>query len=72
MLVDHFPLVELRLTTPRLELRLPSPEELATLADAARRRHPRPGRHAPHCGLGIPVTTHGLAPCLPLLGITSA
>jgi hypothetical protein len=29
MLIDHFPLVGLRLTTPRLELRLPSPEELA-------------------------------------------
>lgn len=35
MLVDHFPLVGLRLTTPRLELRLPSPDELASLADLA-------------------------------------
>ncbi|MFD2082428.1 Protein N-acetyltransferase, RimJ/RimL family [Actinopolymorpha cephalotaxi] len=35
MLVDHFPLVGLRLTTPRLELRLPTPEELADLADEA-------------------------------------
>ncbi|GLY86085.1 GNAT family N-acetyltransferase [Actinoallomurus iriomotensis] len=35
MLVDHFPLVGLRLRTPRLELRLPSPEELATLAEVA-------------------------------------
>ncbi|TYK53376.1 GNAT family N-acetyltransferase [Actinomadura decatromicini] len=35
MLVDHFPLVGLRLRTPRLELRLPSPEELAALADVA-------------------------------------
>lgn len=35
MLVDHFPLVGLRLTTPRLELRLPSDEELAALADLA-------------------------------------
>lgn len=35
MLIDHFPLVGLRLTTPRLELRLPSPEELADLADLA-------------------------------------
>ncbi|MEU4573570.1 GNAT family N-acetyltransferase [Nonomuraea sp. NPDC023979] len=35
MLIDHFPLVGLRLTTPRLELRLPSPEELAELADVA-------------------------------------
>lgn len=35
MLVDHFPLLRLRLSTPRLELRLPSPEELAALADLA-------------------------------------
>ncbi|KAA5833563.1 GNAT family N-acetyltransferase [Saccharopolyspora hirsuta] len=35
MLVDHFPLVGLRLTTPRLELRLPSPDELAELAALA-------------------------------------
>jgi RimJ/RimL family protein N-acetyltransferase len=35
MLGDHFPLVRLRLTTPRLELRLPSPEELGSLADLA-------------------------------------
>ncbi|MFA1546587.1 GNAT family N-acetyltransferase [Actinomadura chokoriensis] len=42
MLVDHFPLLGLRLTTPRLELRLPSPEELAALADVA-----AAGIHAP-------------------------
>jgi RimJ/RimL family protein N-acetyltransferase len=35
MLVDHFPLAGLRLITPRLELRLPSSEELADLADLA-------------------------------------
>ncbi|MFD0683406.1 GNAT family N-acetyltransferase [Actinomadura fibrosa] len=35
MLVDHFPLFGLRLRTPRLELRLPSPEELAELAEVA-------------------------------------
>ncbi|TCO58743.1 GNAT family N-acetyltransferase [Actinocrispum wychmicini] len=35
MLVDHFPLLGLRLRTPRLELRLPSPEELGALADVA-------------------------------------
>ncbi|MEV0454076.1 GNAT family N-acetyltransferase [Catellatospora methionotrophica] len=35
MLIDHFPLVGLRLTTPRLELRLPDAEELAALADTA-------------------------------------
>jgi RimJ/RimL family protein N-acetyltransferase len=35
MLVDHFPLVGLRLRTPRLELRLPLPEELAAMAELA-------------------------------------
>ncbi|MEV8609482.1 GNAT family N-acetyltransferase [Amycolatopsis sp. NPDC051373] len=35
MLADHFPLLGLRLRTPRLELRLPSPEELGALADLA-------------------------------------
>jgi RimJ/RimL family protein N-acetyltransferase len=35
MLVDHFPLLGLRITTPRLELRLPDPEELGKLADLA-------------------------------------
>ncbi|MGI8333740.1 GNAT family N-acetyltransferase [Actinomadura scrupuli] len=35
MLVDHFPLLGLRLSTPRLELRLPSPQELAALAELA-------------------------------------
>ncbi len=35
MLSDHFPLLGLRLTTPRLELRLPAPEELAALAEVA-------------------------------------
>ncbi|MEW2355830.1 GNAT family protein [Spirillospora sp. NPDC029432] len=35
MLADHFPLLGLRLTTPRLELRLPTPDELAALADLA-------------------------------------
>ncbi|WP_191841586.1 GNAT family N-acetyltransferase [Catellatospora chokoriensis] len=35
MLIDHFPLVGLRITTPRLQLRLPDAEELATLADVA-------------------------------------
>ena len=37
MLVDHFPLLGLRLTTPRLELRLPSAEDLGALADLAAR-----------------------------------
>jgi RimJ/RimL family protein N-acetyltransferase len=35
MLTDHWPLLSLRLTTPRLELRLPNDEELAALADLA-------------------------------------
>jgi RimJ/RimL family protein N-acetyltransferase len=35
MLVDHYPLLALRLTTPRLELRLPTSEELSALADLA-------------------------------------
>lgn len=35
MLIDHWPLLGLRLSTARLELRLPSGEELAELADLA-------------------------------------
>jgi RimJ/RimL family protein N-acetyltransferase len=35
MLIDHFPPAGLRLRTPRLELRLPSPEQLAELAQLA-------------------------------------
>ncbi|MFI0901650.1 GNAT family N-acetyltransferase [Streptomyces sp. NPDC020983] len=35
MLMDHWPLLGLRVNTPRLELRLPSEEELAQLADLA-------------------------------------
>lgn len=35
VLIEHFPLMGLRLTTPRLELRLPSLGELAELADLA-------------------------------------
>ncbi|MGV9266213.1 GNAT family N-acetyltransferase [Kitasatospora sp. NPDC003701] len=42
MLIDHWPLLGLRLNTPRLELRLPSGEELAELADLAAQ-----GVHAP-------------------------
>lgn len=37
MLIDHYPLLGLRLRTPRLELRLPSSEELGQLADLAAR-----------------------------------
>lgn len=35
MLIDHWPQLGLRLDTPRLEIRLPSDEELAELADLA-------------------------------------
>ncbi|MEU5385527.1 GNAT family N-acetyltransferase [Kitasatospora cineracea] len=35
MLIDHWPLLGLELVTPRLTLRLPTPEELAVLADLA-------------------------------------
>ncbi len=42
MLIDHWPLAGLRVTTPRLELRLPNDEELAALADLA-----ADGVHAP-------------------------
>ncbi|MFF2628304.1 GNAT family N-acetyltransferase [Kitasatospora griseola] len=35
MLIDHWPVLGLRLRTPRLELRLPGDEELAALADLA-------------------------------------
>jgi RimJ/RimL family protein N-acetyltransferase len=35
MLIDHWPLLGLTLTTPRLELRLPTGEELAELAELA-------------------------------------
>ncbi|MFF8379863.1 GNAT family N-acetyltransferase [Streptomyces sp. NPDC015661] len=42
MLTDHWPLTALRVRSPRLELRLPSEEELAEVADVAAR-----GVHAP-------------------------
>jgi RimJ/RimL family protein N-acetyltransferase len=35
VLIDHFPVLGLRLRTPRLELRLPTPEELAELGELA-------------------------------------
>jgi hypothetical protein len=35
MLIDHWPLAGLRLTTPRPELRLPGPEDLAGPGNAA-------------------------------------
>lgn len=35
VLIDHFPVLGLQLTTPRLKLRLPWAEELARLADVA-------------------------------------
>ncbi|MFJ8477374.1 GNAT family N-acetyltransferase [Kitasatospora sp. NPDC094011] len=42
MIIEHWPLTGLRVTTPRLELRLPTEEELAGVADLAAR-----GVHAP-------------------------
>jgi RimJ/RimL family protein N-acetyltransferase len=44
MLIDHWPLLGLRLTTPRLELRVPSGEELGDLADLAAEGMHQPGR----------------------------
>ncbi|MFE6776105.1 GNAT family N-acetyltransferase [Streptomyces sp. NPDC057702] len=44
MLIDHWPLVGLRVRTPRLELRLPDAEELAALADVAAEGVHAPGR----------------------------
>jgi RimJ/RimL family protein N-acetyltransferase len=35
MIADHWPLYDLRLRTPRLELRLPGPDDLGALADLA-------------------------------------
>jgi RimJ/RimL family protein N-acetyltransferase len=43
MLIDHWPLLGLRLITPRLELRLPSDEELSELADLAAEGMHEPG-----------------------------
>lgn len=43
MLIDHWPLLGLRLTTPRLELRLPAEDELGRLADLAAAGMHRPG-----------------------------
>lgn len=43
MLIDHWPLLGLRVRTARLELRLPVEEELANLADLAARGVHEPG-----------------------------
>jgi RimJ/RimL family protein N-acetyltransferase len=43
MLIDHWPLLGLRLATPRLELRLPSDEELSELADLVAEGMHQPG-----------------------------
>ncbi len=43
MLIDHWPLLGLRLTTPRLELHLPSDDELGELADLVAAGIHRPG-----------------------------
>ncbi|MGC1214471.1 MAG: GNAT family protein [Micromonospora sp.] len=44
MLIDHWPLLGLRLRTDRIELRLPADEELAELADLAAHGVQEPGR----------------------------
>lgn len=44
MLIDHWPLLGLRVRTARLELRLPTDEELAELADVAAEGVHEPGR----------------------------
>lgn len=44
MLIDHWPLLALRVRTARLELRLPTDEELADLADLAARGVHEPGK----------------------------
>ena len=44
MLIDHWPLLGLRVRTPRLELRLPDAEELAALGDLAARGVHDPAR----------------------------
>jgi RimJ/RimL family protein N-acetyltransferase len=44
MLSAHWPLLDLRLSTPRLELRLPADDELAALADLAAEGVHDPGR----------------------------
>lgn len=43
MLIDHWPLLGLKLTTARLELRLPTDDELAALADLAAGGVHKPG-----------------------------
>ncbi len=43
VLEDHWPLLHLRLTTPRLQLRLPTDDELSVLADVAAGEVHRPG-----------------------------
>lgn len=70
MLIDHWPLLGLRLTSPGLELRLPSEEELGELADLA-----ADGRVSQKLGYEsdgierVPVSVTGLSPCLPLFGL---
>ena len=44
----HWPLFDLRIITPRLELRYPTDDDLFALAGILARRHPRPGDDAVH------------------------
>lgn len=71
---DVTPLYDLRLRTPRLELRLGSRAELEALGDVA-----RAGIHPPGQPFAVPwtdasdepgfVELDGVTPCLPLFGV---
>ena len=73
MLIDHWPLLGLRLITPRLELRLPSDEELSERLAAHGRvtttRRLRLTRDRWQTTDRVPVRVTGLAPCRPLFGL---
>ena len=83
MLIDHWPLLGLRLITSGLELRLPAGEELSDLADLAARGIERIAAHGQvtttrrlrltrdrwEAADREPVTITGLTPCLPLFGL---
>ncbi|MBW8486453.1 GNAT family N-acetyltransferase [Actinomadura parmotrematis] len=60
MLADHWPLFGLRVRTPRLELRLPTEDELSALADvAARGVHPPGARPFLHPWGELPPAQRG-------------
>ncbi|OPG12663.1 hypothetical protein [Microbispora sp. GKU 823] len=59
---DHWPLFKLRLSTPRLQLRLPTLRGRRTIGRRLRLDH---GAFTSP----IPVGIHGLEPCLPHFGL---